>query len=202
MCGGACACAFLTRTVNQEREGQINEALVVGVRDEYQRLFASAEVKELIAMYDGAEDGAQRLKACDFVLGVLSNGSLKGNDNRSARLSLLRYCAEPSLTAHVRVWCTSSAGSGPWAHIREFCFHCHRGRQTRPHQVLAGACSMQGGCFALFAWRTHSSSFGSRHSNRSTWSRMRLLTLVMPCRMWVRTRTTVVFVGTYGHSFL
>lgn len=50
---------------------------MVGVRDEYQRLFASAEVKELIAMYDGAEDGAQRLKACDFVLGVLSNGSLK-----------------------------------------------------------------------------------------------------------------------------
>ena len=93
--------AFLTRKANQEREGQINEALVVGVRDEYQRLFASAEVKELIAMYDGAEDGAQRLKACDFVLGVLSNGSLKGSSNRSACLSLLRRTTAHSTCAGV-----------------------------------------------------------------------------------------------------
>lgn len=48
------------------------------MRDEYQQLFASDEVKGLISMYEGAEEGVKQLKERNYVLGVLSNGSLKG----------------------------------------------------------------------------------------------------------------------------
>jgi len=155
--------AFLTRNANQEREGQINEALVVGVRDEYQRLFASAEVKELIAMYDGAEDGAQRLKACDFVLGVLSNGSLKGSYLHYACLSLLRR-SQHMCGCGARVALERDLG-----HIFEsFAFTVTEADKPDPTKYLQVPAPRQGRYALSTLWRTHSvrSTLGTQIDQR------------------------------------
>lgn len=93
---------FLLRSLSlfhllQERNGEVDERLVVDVRDEYQRLFASDDVKDLITMYDGAEEGARQLKERNYILGVLSNGSLKGIAFRLQRPNANSYAISTAL---------------------------------------------------------------------------------------------------------
>jgi HAD superfamily hydrolase (TIGR01549 family) len=61
----------------KERAGEVDGELVTRVRDQYQTLFGSDEAKELISMYDGAEESVKLLRERNYTLGVLSNGSLK-----------------------------------------------------------------------------------------------------------------------------
>lgn len=77
--------SFPQPQTKQERAGEVDGELVTRVRDQYQTLFGSDEAKELISMYDGAEESVKLLRERNYTLGVLSNGSLKG---RSVGLSL------------------------------------------------------------------------------------------------------------------